>query len=155
MKLKNVYGVKHELPNEAEVCEIIMRLPSPVHVMAWLMAETGCRLTAMQEMRISDYDERTGRLCIGTESGGLRVDVSPGLKNAIDDYLVQLREKFERRKWGRGVDYRRVHLVHHFRDQLLFPAWSMYGYERCEINSPIAQMIALCTKTVFCQLILS
>ena len=137
MKLEKLDGSKNTLPDAQTVCEIIMRLPPPVHVMGWVMAETGCRLSDLQMMRVSDFCSGDNILTICTEQGCNRADISPGLCGALSDYLYQLRERFERHKRGSfPLGKNKPKRTHMFSDQRLFPAWSMTGYEKSDIDLP-------------------
>src|SRR5690606_30651045 len=83
------------VPAAETVCEIIMRLEQPCRVMAWLMAETGCRLADLQAMRVGEVRADYSGVRIGSETGGRTVPVSHGLGASLRDHLTALREVFE------------------------------------------------------------
>lgn len=133
-------GVEHELvcglPDGQQVCEILLRLPDPYQVMAWLVVETGLRLGDVAGLPVRAFSPAHRAVTLADDANVRRFVLSEGLAAALADHLAALRPRYE----GQGNRTFRLFRMPRteepvrFADSLLFPAWSVRGYERTSGN---------------------
>jgi len=138
MKMGLLDTPRPSLPDDSVVCDMIMRMDPPFHVMAWLMAETGCRVSDFAALRVGDFQRRTRELVIASECGARAVGVSDGLAGVLGEHVDQLKARFERHQRGRVTrTHRGPRLVQSLATCPLFPVWCVEGQERGALLDPI------------------
>jgi len=139
MKLMNQYRTDNALPNASIVCDVLMRLDQPFHVMAWIMAESAARISDLQSLRVRDVNREKKTVLIEEGTAVRTMNLSDGLVEAVEKYLCSLRESFEKNKrWKYSSGHATTRDVQMFADQLLFPAWILHGHDCASLNEPIS-----------------
>lgn len=124
------------LPDEQQVCELLLRLPAPYQLMAWIVVETGLRLTEVAALPVRAFAPATRTVTVADGPTPRRFLVSPGLASAVGSHLAALRPRFE----GQGTRtfrlFRSPRITEpvRFADALLFPVWSVAGQSRTTGN---------------------
>ncbi|MGA1193211.1 MAG: tyrosine-type recombinase/integrase [Kiritimatiellia bacterium] len=112
------------LPEKDQVFEMILRLDQPFQSLAWLMLETGAKLSELQDLRVRDLQLDRGQL----QRNGRAWPLSDGLQEALADYLrLILRPAFEQLKRKSGQQM--------FSATRLFPAWLLDGQESAPLDA--------------------
>jgi len=134
--MKNKSDQSLARPSPAQANEMILRLDPPYQQMAWLMAETGGRLSGIQSLRVRHVSFARKAVVLPTEQGEKIAALSGGLLEALADYQdCILRPGFEREiRWKTPGLGGRVRM---FSDQLLFPAWLLTGLESADVEQPV------------------
>jgi integrase len=131
MKNMNLSEKVDGLPNANQVCDMVMHLETPIHLMAWLMAETALRLSDIQALRVNSFSRGRNELSVGQVDASFRVLLSTGLSEALGNYVSDLRLVFEQKKrWGSDSARNRKREIPMFGEQALFPSWSQAGHEK-------------------------
>ncbi len=133
--LENMRG----LPDERQLCEMILQLPEPYQVMAWLMVETGLRIRDVTSLAVRQFSGAKRQLVVEEGAEVRRISLSKGLVSALTDHVSRIRPAYEGQ--GRGLfRIARLNRVEHpvrFADSLLYPAWAVAGYEKVSGNLEI------------------
>lgn len=128
------------LPEQKQVCELILHLDSPFQAMAWLMVETALRMPDLQTLRVRDLDRSRRTLRIRGEGDGRELCLSAGLGEALVEHADRvLRPAFEHfKRWKDRPGEGRATM---FQEQLLFPAWLLTGFEEAGMGEPIPSRV--------------
>jgi len=139
MKNMNLSGSVDGLPNANQVCDMIMHLEAPIHLMAWLMAETAMRLSDIQALNVNSFSRGRNELLVGQGETAFRVQLSSGLAEALGNYISDLRLDFEQKKrWGSDSARNRKREIPMFSEQILFPSWSLAAHEKDAMTDVIS-----------------
>mgnify|MGYP003602325920 FL=1 len=127
------------LPDDRETCEMILRLANPFHLMAWLMVETGVRITDLETMPVSAFHSAKREVVIGGSRAGRVVAVSTGLASALTAYVAALRPAYEKRTHRLTLlgRFSRPSEPVRFADALLFPVGALDEFSGPHFDAPI------------------
>lgn len=139
MKNEEINETNRRLPDDRETCEIILRLANPFHVMAWMMVETGARISDLDAMPVHAFRGAKREVVIGGSHAGRTVSLSQGLSTALTDYVAELRPLFEQRTHRLRLlgRFTRPAGAVRFADSLLFPVGSTDGFSGTQVDEAI------------------
>jgi len=139
MKKDELNETNRLLPDDRETNEIILRLANPFHVMAWLMVETGARISDVETMPVHSFHGAKREVVIGGSHVRRIVSLSQGLASALTEYVTELRPLFEQRTHRLRLlsRFNRPTGAVRFADSLLFPIGATDGFSGPHVDEPI------------------
>lgn len=131
MKNRPENEVFQGLPDDRQLCEMILRLSEPYQLMAWVMIETGLRVDEVAGLAVRQLSVARRHATVEQGTSSRSFALSDGLVAAVAHYLDRIRPRFEGRgRWRfRLTRTARSEGPVRFSDALLFPAWAVPGYD--------------------------
>lgn len=131
MKNTDVREAFRALPDDQQICEMIVRLPDPFQLMAWIMVETGLRFSTIAELPVESFSATKKQLMVEQGTRMQRIELSAGLTTAVAAYLSRQRPVFEQksRRLSLRMRFQPVERKARFIESRLFPVWAAPGYD--------------------------